>query len=294
MEALWREFQQVLTAYEAYTKEFYDEYVDIRRKDELETRFIQNHYEEVAKYSDIIVDLRLELQSIRSNHQLTRKHLLDVKASYQARYAKVRQLEEGLKLDKQNTRRLVIGSTKALTALRTWHKTLSSIAAIAKICRKYEGLNEKYQLQHQSGDQMTKFQDTLGPLPSQDFQTNTYNNLAKMEYFWTRYNKVRLDCVCLVAEKATLVEENARLKAHIKSYLVNVAVRNSSTSAAGLGLRRPKSMTIEKVECIDLSEMRKSAGRSAHGHLNRRPITYTEGNLSVAVRSHKILEHKYS
>lgn len=291
MEALWREFQLVLTGYVAYTKEFYDEYLDIKKKDELETQFIQSHYQEVTKYSDVIVDLRLELQSIRSQYELNRKHLLDIKVSYQIRYTRVKGfLEEGLKRDKSNTRQMVINSTNAIKALKACYKKLSTLCQLTTICRKYEGLNEKLQMQQTRVTDLAISRQEGIILSSQDFQTNTYNNLSKMEHFWTRYNKVRLDCVCLLAEKSNLVEENARLKSRLKHYLVDMAVVRTNYSAEH-GNRRPKSMTIEKVECIDLTEMRKSGVQTDHHRI--RPITCTEGNLSVAIRSRKILEHKF-
>lgn len=38
MEALWREFQMVLNGYTSYTSDFYEDYLELKRRDEIETQ----------------------------------------------------------------------------------------------------------------------------------------------------------------------------------------------------------------------------------------------------------------
>lgn len=90
MESLWREFQMVLNNYTAYTKDFYDDYVELRRRDELETQLNQSHYRDIAKCTDTLTDLKLEINSKRNRHQMNKAHLLEVKKDLQSEYGKLK------------------------------------------------------------------------------------------------------------------------------------------------------------------------------------------------------------
>lgn len=280
MESLWREFQIVLNSYTAYTKEFYDDYCKIRRQDEIETRINQNHYHELAKCTEIISNYRLEINSQTSNIKLTTEHLQEVKSKLQMHYMqlKTKHTQERL-LDKKNIQTLVCYANNSRKVLEKLHRKGTNVEQLAGICRKYESDGLKFSLPMRS-------MATLLTFPN-DFNMVTYMNLSKMDRFWDRYNKIRLDCACLVEERSCLLMENQRLKMKIKQYLVDLTMRNPSGNKAAHLAQRPKSMTIEKVECIELSRI-KSTNRSQSGN-NYRPVTCIEGNLSVAIRSQKLL-----
>lgn len=109
--------------------------------------------------------------------------------------------------------------------------------------------------------------------------------MSKTEYFWIRFNNAEIDCACLEEERAELRKENARLTDKLRDYLTNVALSNGRIGSTKERLR-PSSMKIEKVVHIDLMP-------SANGKpRRRRPVTCIEGNLSVAVRSQKLVQNK--
>lgn len=109
--------------------------------------------------------------------------------------------------------------------------------------------------------------------------------MSKTEYFWIRFNNAEVDCACLEEERIELRKENARLKDKLREYLTNVALSNGSIGSTKERLR-PSSMKIEKVVHIDLTP-------SANGKpKRRRPVTCIEANLSVAVRSQKLIQTK--
>lgn len=103
--------------------------------------------------------------------------------------------------------------------------------------------------------------------------------------FWMRFNRTRIDCVCLKEEKVTLQKQNKDLKLKLKHYLVAVNMTNGQPAQKNERFaNRPSSMKIERVEHIAISKnqlIKKSK-------LERRPVTCIEGNLSNAVRQLKI------
>lgn len=109
--------------------------------------------------------------------------------------------------------------------------------------------------------------------------------MSKTEYFWIRFNNAQIDCACLEEERIELRKENARLKDKLRDYLTNVALSNGRIGSTKERLR-PSSMKIEKVVHIDLTTSGNAKPR------RRRPVTCIEGNLSVAVRSQKLIQNK--
>lgn len=111
----------------------------------------------------------------------------------------------------------------------------------------------------------------------EDFKTATLAVLSKTEVFWMRYNSVRVDSLRLEEERIELRRENAKLKAQLREYLSDLNVSNGRVTSASERLR-PHSMKVEKVT--------RSASQN---RAMRRPVTSIEGNLSVAVRSRRIV-----
>lgn len=272
----------VLTNYTSYTKEFYDDYLELRRRDDLETQLNQSHYRDIAKCTDIITDLRLEINSKRNRYQMNKSHLMQVKRQLQADYSKLKSaLVQVRSVDKVKIRELVTSANSAITVLERLKQKATSLMQLAAICRKYETDTQKYSLLQSRGH----FEKTA---ETGDFKMTTYQNLEQLGQFWDRYNKVRLDCACLVEEKATLLQENCRLKMRLKHYLVDISMQSSSgNNALRLG-QRPRSMTIEKVECIEVGRLKSGSG-PRQGSKYSRPVTCIEGNLSVAIRSQRLL-----
>lgn len=113
----------------------------------------------------------------------------------------------------------------------------------------------------------------------------TISVMSRTEYFWIRFNNAQIDCACLEEERIELRKDNARLKDKLREYLTNVALSNGRIGSTKERLR-PSSMKIEKVVHIDLTSAANGKPR------RRRPVTCIEGNLSVAVRSQKLIQNK--
>lgn len=102
-----------------------------------------------------------------------------------------------------------------------------------------------------------------------------------------RFNRTRIDCVCLREEKLSIQRQNKELKSKLKNYLVTVnmtcghPIHHLDDKLAN----RPKSMKVERIEHIAISAKNELIKKTK---IERRPVTCIEGNLSNAVRQLRI------
>lgn len=104
-----------------------------------------------------------------------------------------------------------------------------------------------------------------------------------MENFWIRFKNVEIDCACLEEERQTLKTENEMLKEKLKQYLRDISISNGRIGSTKERLR-PQSMKMMRPICAVVA---KSSTKP-----QQRPVTGVEGNLSVAVRSKRLLQSK--
>lgn len=116
MDQLWKEFQTVLNEYLQQTEEFHSEYVDLRQKDDEDTKIIRFHYSEVVRATDLISDLKFDLDAYRQEHRIHINELQKYKNLLQAKQASIKvEMEDGLKKDKENMRFMVVCSHETNT-----------------------------------------------------------------------------------------------------------------------------------------------------------------------------------
>lgn len=144
MDQLWKEFQSVLAEYLQRTEEFHNEYVDLRQKDDDDTKIIRFHYGEVERATTLIADLKFGLTTYRDENRLHVDELKRYKKLLLAKQLSLKQnMELGVRKDKENMRHMVVGSHAATTALKAWVKKGETILQIGSICRKLETEREK-------------------------------------------------------------------------------------------------------------------------------------------------------
>lgn len=120
----------------------------------------------------------------------------------------------------------------------------------------------------------------------------TLITLGQVENFWTRYNNARIDCASLEEERTALKRENIILQQKLKEYLSNICLNNGGFQSESERLR-PTSMKVEKIVHIDLATNSQTIIKSGNKKLpRRRPVTSIEANLSVAVRSQKLIQER--
>lgn len=120
MEHLWKQFQTVLNEYLRHTEEFHNEYIELRQRDDEDTKSIRAHYLEVARATDLIADLRFNLESYRDDQRLHISELTKYKKMLQKKHDQIKcEMDEGLRKDKENLRIMVVCSNQANSVIKT-------------------------------------------------------------------------------------------------------------------------------------------------------------------------------
>lgn len=123
----------------------------------------------------------------------------------------------------------------------------------------------------------------------------THPIYQKLDGFWIRLNRARIDCLCLKENKSTLLRENRDLRIKLKKYLITVNMTTGCAFEKNVGnansaLFRPSSLKIKKIECIEIAKQTPSTADPAAAGARRttkflvRPVTCIEGRLSNALR----------
>ena len=118
------------------------------------------------------------------------------------------------------------------------------------------------------------------------FSQHIIHMYEKIEVFWMRFNRTRIDCVCLKEEKSSLQKHNKELKMKLKHYLVTVNMTSGQPAQKNERFaNRPSSMKVERVEHIAITAKNQLIKKSKQ---ERRPVTCIDANLSNAVRHMKL------
>lgn len=289
MENLWKQFQSVLNSYLKHKEQYRNEYIDLRRLDSEETHNIKSHYLEVARMTDLIAELKSHLDVTRDDHQIDIIQLQNCKKELQLQYDEMKKkFEKNMAKDKENLKIIVLSSEDAAKKLNGILKKGENILHLATICRKLETEEEKVLPFGPRKKVMFQYSETELKTTPEIFEQSKNHLLHHFENFWIRFNTARIDTATLDEERATLKEENKNLKNKLKDYLTNMTVATGAGVEVtdGRFVQRPSSMKIEKVIHIDLTKSTEVK------HIKRRPVTCIEGNLSVAIRSQKLVQNK--
>lgn len=142
MEQLWKQFQSVLNEYLHQTEEFHNEYVDLRQKDDEDTKIIRYHYAEVVRSTDRIAELKLDLDAYRDEHRIHMNELLHYKKLLQDKQTRIKaDMESGLKKDKENMRTMVVCSHETNTVSCNPYRAspfVNCVRALAEITKSFK------------------------------------------------------------------------------------------------------------------------------------------------------------
>lgn len=114
MNRLWQTLQSVLRDYSAQTEERYSEYVELRERDNADTKHIHQNYMAIARVMGEIGQLKAVLEAGKSEDNIHMDQLGDYKKMLQTKQAAVkRTMDGGQKTDKEQMLQLVVCSTQA-------------------------------------------------------------------------------------------------------------------------------------------------------------------------------------
>lgn len=114
MNRLWQTLQSVLRDYSAQTEEKYSEYVELRERDNADTKHIHQNYMEIARLMGEIGQLKAVLEAGKLEDNIHTDQLSDYKRLLQERQAALkRTMDAGQKTDKEQMLQLVVCGTQA-------------------------------------------------------------------------------------------------------------------------------------------------------------------------------------
>ncbi|XP_017958424.1 dynein regulatory complex subunit 2 [Drosophila navojoa] len=303
LEALWQEYQSVLADYGKHIEGFYSEYVDLKQRDEESAQQISQQNYEIEYLTEQLCNLRLlaEEQQIKQQAQLHQRQ--NIKEELTDRLRELRsyvekEAEEQHRLFKQMT----VESYEAIQTLKAHLSKVETLSQLSRICSKMETQREKlFQLPQLSKEiieireQQTPGEDDADL--ANDPLKEEVAALPQMETFWRRVNNVSVDVACLKQQKRNLEAENAKLKAELQEYLIDLNIANGSNSHIHDYLsRRPKSMSVDRVTQLRLQPKQVKSAVAGGRRPAPRPIgahvPSCEASMSNLIRSRNLVRGK--
>ncbi|CAH0398228.1 unnamed protein product [Chilo suppressalis] len=265
IEIYWAKLKEVYNSYLEQHNPIMGHYQTLREKDDFYTKDIARNDMQIQRAMDTLLTLQREW--MRTTNTITNKltKMSNHKDELTKRYwfLKKESKTQRSSGDSQLTV-MVNASQDAIKRLEDVKEKIDKIMHMAEICRKYEHFTDEAFLKDTDTDGApTDFENLDGTM------INVCKEYSKMDKFLLKANRVKVQTICLKAEKAKLAKENVQLKLYIKRYLTELALRG--------GKDRPQSMKIQ-------SELQKI---DANGKVINRPVTCIEGVLSNAVQHEK-------
>ncbi|KAM3965166.1 dynein regulatory complex subunit 2 [Aphomia sociella] len=265
IETYWTKLRDVYNLYLEQHNPIMGHYHTLREKDDFYRRDIGKNELRIQQSTETLLNLQKEWMRTTNTMALKLKKMATHKEELCRRYW---QMKKDSKLDgnKANEKLeiMVNASQDAVKQLEDVKSKLDKIQQMFEICRKYEHYDDEvFMTDVEPFEAPTDFENLDGAM------INECKEYSKMDKFMLKMNRVKVQTMCLKAEKAKLAKENVQLKMYIKRYLTELALKD--------GKDRPLSMKLQsQVQKIDAS-----------GKVINRPVTCIEGALSNAVMHEK-------
>ncbi|XP_063363983.1 dynein regulatory complex subunit 2 [Cydia amplana] len=263
IEMYWHQLRDVYNSYLERFNPIMSHYNSLREKDDFCQRDIARNEIQIQQASELILTLQKEWVKSTNTMAAKLKRMLAHKEDLARKYW---QMKRDAKIEQSRTEEylatMVDASQDATKRLEDVKEKLDKITQMAEICRKYEVEGDNDVMQSEGDGEMLEFEHLDGAMITE------YKEYSKMDKFMLKMNKVKVQTLCLRAEKSKLASENVQLKHYIKRFLTDLALKGTKA--------RPLSVSLpSKTQKTD-------AGKALS-----RPVTCVEGALSNAVLHEK-------
>ncbi|KPI95680.1 Coiled-coil domain-containing protein 65 [Papilio xuthus] len=264
IELYFNKLRDTYDSYEEHHNPMMGHYRALREKDDFYQRDIARNERLIEQATDILMNLQKEWMrttkslSNKMNRMTNRKEDLAKKYWQMKKESKLMSCRDNDMLTV-----LVNCSQDTIKRLEEVNSKVNKITQMNQICSKYE--NSRL-------DVLEDCPEDWIPLNFEHLNEEMINECKeymKMDKFLNKVNRVKVQTMCLKAEKAKLAKENIQLKQYIKKYLTELALKG--------GKDRPASMKYT-------SNIQKT---DENGRTLYRPVTCIEGALSNAVMYEK-------
>ncbi|XP_060803456.1 dynein regulatory complex subunit 2 [Amyelois transitella] len=264
IEGYWVKLRDVYNGYLEKHNPIMAHYQSLREKDDFYRRDIARNDAHIQQTAENLMNLQKEWVRNTNTIAMKLKKMAQHKEELSKRYWQLKKhSKQELNKGGERLALMVDASQGAIKRMEEVKEKLDKILQMEEICRKFEHTDDEVVKDSESDDGFLslEFQNLDGAMIKE------CKEYSKMEKFILKANRVKVQTLCLKAEKAKLVKDNTQLKLYIKRYLTELALR---------GVDRPLSVKIQGVQKID-----------GTGKVLNRPVTCIEGALSNAVQHEK-------
>ncbi|CAK1580500.1 unnamed protein product [Parnassius mnemosyne] len=265
IEMYARQLQEVYNSYLEQHSPIMSHYRALREKDDFYQRDIARNEKLIEQAAEILTNLQNEW--MRTTRTVSSK-LNRMNAQKEELARRYWQMKKESKLantkDDDMLTVLVDSSQDAIKRLEAVREKLNKITQMHQICTKYE--NERLDVLVRCSEEEWRPQSFEN---LNDAMMNECREYSKMDKFLLKVNRVKVQTMCLKAEKTKLAKESLQLKQYIKKYLTELALKG--------GKERPLSMKLRN----------EAQNLDVNGKILNRPVTCIEGALSNAVMYEK-------
>ncbi|XP_068777416.1 dynein regulatory complex subunit 2 [Struthio camelus] len=227
VEALWKQFQQVLHSYTEATEDRKIAFEVLKQKDKKSSKEIEMQTKKLQKLQDSIAAIKGRIAAhlqeseeqnrcVREEKEVILRQLQELKKEMNQARAKAR----------SSLVKLTTQSSAALKVLMHVVEKAERVLRLGEMCRKLETEEEKvlpfYPSSLAEGEQQDAEQ-VLKETPAEPL-AQAMQDYVGLERFWQRFNKAKLEELALVQEKAALSHRNQRLRELLKQYLEGISV----------------------------------------------------------------------
>ncbi|CAH2048758.1 unnamed protein product, partial [Iphiclides podalirius] len=262
IETYFNRLQGVYNTYQEQHNPIMGHYRALREKDDFYQRDIARNDQMIEHAEEILANLQNEWTRTIKTMGAKLDRMVSRKEELARRYWQMKK-ESKATSNKDNDKLTVLvnSSQDAIKRLEEVKEKINKINLMYQICSKYE--NEELDvLGSSNGQWIPQSYETLDEAMIEECK-----EYMKMGNFLLKVNRVKVQTICLRAEKAKLAKENVQLKHYIKKYLTELALKD--------GKDRPMSLKPPRMQYID---------DDVKMH---RPVTCIEGALSNAVMYEK-------
>lgn len=237
VEDLWRQFQAALVQYNASTEERKKQFEELKEKDFLTAKEIEVQIRKLARLQESISQLKQKLHVRARDFE---ERLRAVREEKEANHEQFQELKRQMNADRaedhEQIAQLAVSSNNALKKLAAKKELAEKLLRLAEMNGKLEAEHEKVifdslgkgtdgLLERELEEAQKEHEKRIkaeGSLDATSFQMP--DEVASLEHFQKRFNKVLLDKIALSKQKQDLLAENQILRNVLREYLDGVAV----------------------------------------------------------------------
>ncbi|KAI1891150.1 hypothetical protein AGOR_G00161940 [Albula goreensis] len=231
VEEMWRQLQEATRSYHEATDEHRAACETLRARDERSACEIEAQMKKLQKMQELCAALRARMGTNQQEGEAAARGLRVVKETVTNKRRELKTQMGSIRAQHRNDLlNLTVQSSAATKKLQDVTSKGEKLIRLAGTCRKVETERERVEPFYHSSlsveEQTLVKEEQRKPTATELVQA--MHDYAGLEGIWQRFNRVRLDQLCLQQEKESLSQENLQLRAAIRQYLNGLTVNDEA------------------------------------------------------------------